>query len=263
MSKELDEHIHGLWKLFSQRMDDSGIGRSEVPSFLIYHYTTAAGVRGILENKHIYATHFRYLNDLSEMKYGREVSDTFLRARLEEERRPLQDEVQHFLSESPDDAMERNASMMHEKGRAFLLIYEAIRLFRYDDLPVSYISSFCESGDLLSQWRGYANRGGGYAIGIAVKASQLVSGEENFHAFKVLYDHGKQRKLLDTILADAIKAFNDFPFSMSSKSEYDLVIGKHVGELLQCFDLICMRFKDDAFSEEREWRFSADIDADK
>ena len=59
MNSELDQHLDGLWKLFSQRMDESGIGTSEVPSFLIYHYTTAAGVKGILEGKHIYATHFR------------------------------------------------------------------------------------------------------------------------------------------------------------------------------------------------------------
>src|SRR5213596_1788937 len=87
-----------------------------------------------------------------------------------------------------------------------------------------YITSFCESGDQLGQWRGYANRGGGYAIGLEVKSSQIINDEVGFYALKVLYDRGEQRKLLNAILSNALDAINKLPFSISDTPECNMVI---------------------------------------
>jgi len=262
MTHSIEEHADALCKVFYQRMNESGIGATAVPSSLIYHYTTAAGLRGILEQRHIFATHFQYLNDLSEMKYGREFSDEFLRTRLEDERLPLLEGALAIIADSSQvDLAERYVRMVREERKAFLLINEAVKHIDTSVKQTYYITSFCESGDRLSQWRGYANRGGGYAIGFEVKTSQIVSDKGTFFALKVLYDRRDQRKLLDTLLADAIKSVNSFAISIDDKSQYDLVIGAHVGTLLQFFDLVCIRFKNDSFSEEKEWRFFSGIDA--
>jgi hypothetical protein len=113
----------------------------------------------------------------------------------------------------------------------------------------------------LSQWRGYTNRGGGYAIGFEVKASQIVSDKGKLFALKVLYDPREQREAIDTILGDAIKAANSIAFSIEDESESTLVMGGLVGSLLQFLDLVCIRFKNGSFSEEKEWRFFAGTDA--
>ena len=39
------------------------------PVFLA-HYTTAAGLKGILEKRVLFATHYQYLNDSLELVYG-------------------------------------------------------------------------------------------------------------------------------------------------------------------------------------------------
>jgi hypothetical protein len=42
---------------------------------LLWHYTTGAGLRGILETNVLWATDVRYLNDESELKYALERLD--------------------------------------------------------------------------------------------------------------------------------------------------------------------------------------------
>jgi hypothetical protein len=55
-------------------MEDESAQQQEVagnpakPAGLLYHYTDQKGLLGILENKEIWSTHLRYLNDTSEGK---------------------------------------------------------------------------------------------------------------------------------------------------------------------------------------------------
>ena len=36
----------------------------------LFHYTTIEGLKGILENRCVWSTHFEYLNDSTEVIYG-------------------------------------------------------------------------------------------------------------------------------------------------------------------------------------------------
>ena len=56
-------------------MKDHELRESEAESVprLLYHYTTQAGLIGILESKSIWATHGLYLNDASELRLGIEM----------------------------------------------------------------------------------------------------------------------------------------------------------------------------------------------
>ena len=38
----------------------------------LFHYTDAAGVRGIVENNELWATHYHYLNDFTELHASRD-----------------------------------------------------------------------------------------------------------------------------------------------------------------------------------------------
>jgi hypothetical protein len=43
-----------------------------------YHYTTSAGIHGILKTKSFWATDYRFLNDATEFHYGLEIFDRIL-----------------------------------------------------------------------------------------------------------------------------------------------------------------------------------------
>jgi hypothetical protein len=45
-------------------------GNSPKPEELLYHYTDQAGLDGILSSGCMWATHYEFLNDLSEREHG-------------------------------------------------------------------------------------------------------------------------------------------------------------------------------------------------
>jgi hypothetical protein len=119
---------------------------------ILYHYTTAGGLFGILQHKSIWATDARFLNDAQEIIYALDDTCEYLRERLSGE-----------PSGTPQHAV----------------IGTAIEMLKEPDLPTEiYLSCFCEDGDLLSQWRGYA-AGQGYAIGF--DAQQLAAAHAFYH----------------------------------------------------------------------------------
>ena len=46
---------------------------------ILYHYTTAHGLRCIVESKSIWASDFRFLNDASEFQHGRSIFEKIFR----------------------------------------------------------------------------------------------------------------------------------------------------------------------------------------
>jgi hypothetical protein len=129
----------------------------------LYHYTNAAGLLGILKPSfssweddntnlvpqltkaaQLRASDVRYMNDSQELKFGAR----YFAPRL----------AQAATDESlPDDT--RRAC---EGLAAFFLKADV-----FDWALRCFAACFCDNGDLLSQWRGYARGagGGGYAIG--------------------------------------------------------------------------------------------------
>ena len=63
-----------------------------------------------------------------------------------------------------------------------------------------YIACFCEKGDLLSQWRAYGNRGGGYAIGLGGSKLDVQLAGSHYEIYQVNYDETKQRMLIRLLL---------------------------------------------------------------
>ncbi len=134
------------------------------PPETLYHYTDSAGLLGIIGSPislpgteesvfgfergatfgTLWATDARYLNDAHELTYGAAALAEKLERHAEESRTPQVVERLRELAETVRD------------GR-FELTYGSDT-----ERSLAHVTCFCESGDLLSQWRGY---GGGYAIG--------------------------------------------------------------------------------------------------
>ncbi|MBL8383020.1 MAG: DUF2971 domain-containing protein [Burkholderiales bacterium] len=202
--------------------------QGEPPRGILYHYTTAAGLLGILASGKFWATHLNYLNDPTELDYGVGLVRGALHA--EANRR--------------------------KSGAVAALLATTARNFNPFGLLNAYAVCFCEQGDQLSQWRGYGNTGGGYALGVAPRAVAAdLPPEPKISLRRVVYDRTEQSTLIeDSVRAFAMHADGVFekrwPIAIQEEAATILrnAFRQEVGDFLWCF-------KNPGFHEEREWRF--------
>lgn len=109
---------------------------------ILYHYTDAQALKGVLENAALWATDFRYLNDSQELIYTWAV---FVE-RLEE------------LAADPRQECEAYRAQLEALSRM-----SAVDLMHFDD--AMFVACFTELGDVASQWSGYGANGHGFALG--------------------------------------------------------------------------------------------------
>ncbi len=134
---EVESRFQQLWSA-----EDNS---DEQPPNLLYHYSSAEGLLGIIQSRQLWATNALYLNDTSE------ISDALEVFRSELESVPLNlGEMAGFLSQGIPEYSEQ-APLDH------------------------FVVSFCEGGDLFSQWRGYGSQGTGYSIGFHSSALLAAS----------------------------------------------------------------------------------------
>lgn len=156
------------------------MGKSVVEAHqLLYHYTTASGLQGIVESQQLRATNIAYLNDAEE-------HTGFFERRLP-----------HLLEESIRVAVadlaltDSGRRQIEDFGGAEKAIEDLksslIKSLRSTTLKFNnpYITSFCsalsqqaQDDGLLSQWRGYGSDGG-YAIVFEANGLQKLLDEES------------------------------------------------------------------------------------
>lgn len=136
---------------------------------------------------------------------------------------------------------------------------------------------FClsENGDMLSQWRGYAQNAEGFSIGFSKEALTSLSSElrsrnkDGIKVFKVNYDLAVQREELVPTFREIKKHIDDGAFRTPTlleeagldeeerkrreqkRQELRMAIS---GELVKSFLPLLYQHKNPAFSEEAEWR---------
>jgi hypothetical protein len=215
----------------------------ETPPSTLYHYTTADGLIGMLQSRQIWATNVRFMNDTSELAYGirlvravfEKIGARVIRGRARNTL--LYEIVRAGVSEMLDDA-ERNT--------------------------IHYAASFCTNGNLLSQWRGYGQSGGGFALGFVAKRLHGFAAEflpnapvkpEQVPVFlrKVMYDPKAQEALVHqwiTSLLQQLRTASSRAVPSAAeiwRTEAAQIVARLVYEALVCF-------KHPGFAEEEEWR---------
>ncbi|MFJ3395291.1 DUF2971 domain-containing protein [Leifsonia aquatica] len=115
-----------------------------------YHYTTAAGVLGILDSKRLRLTDVQFLNDTRELG-------------------AVEDLAQHLRSQATGmsadwDNLSDSDQFLAQRLDAFASVFTDLARRRFT-MARAFVACFCRSGDRLSQWRGYAGSADGYAIG--------------------------------------------------------------------------------------------------
>lgn len=106
----------------------------------LYHYTSREGLIGIITTQQIWFTHYRYLNDDHEIRFGMNVANALL------------------------------AKVGCELPKAKIFCDMVVDLFsekNLDSVFDFYISSFSRHGDNPHLWKNYACDGRGFAIGMA------------------------------------------------------------------------------------------------
>lgn len=198
----------------------------------LFHYTTGAGLKGILESKCLWATDYRFTNDGRELRYAEEVlveefkkevpklfeaqgntppiliKDAFIK---------MANEIGSLLGFSDLEGsygwLAQETILNHHK-KLFSKCYESI-----------YLTSFCIHTDtdiyndgLLSQWRGYATDGG-YAIEFDRKKLKLLDNNKPFIRSEIYYPTRSSHGLIPDCI-ERLK--NNLPFVFKFLADVNL-----------------------------------------
>jgi len=209
----------------------------DLPVETLFHYTTAAGLLGIINGASLWATDVHFLNDAQEAIYAKEAV---------------------FKSVQKMESPTRNPShWAYEHGDAAHETFDRYRELTLEELANDpfgvYVTCFCEEGDLLSQWRAYGSEHG-YAVEINVRAIQqavrnlLLAPPTAGGVVNVRY--GPDAAV--AAATDAVAAVEEFNLNHPGvKAHYKAL------ELAT----ILATVKHPGFSEEREWRLFAGFEA--
>lgn len=189
---------------------------------ILYHYTDAAGLLGILESNCFRGTDARFMNDPLELSHGIQIL---------------------------------RGSCSGEFGQRFpttsRLLMETAEMRELLNEETAYLASFSTDDDQLSQWRAYASDGCGYAIGID-PTKRLVALPRKLGSaarwFRVRYSEREQRELFERILGPIAEVIEKFSGTPEFRDDVALAL------LDGPVSLVTAGMKQSGFHEESEWR---------
>lgn len=197
---------------------------------LLYHYCSPDTLLAVLQHRTLRCGDVSQMNDSREVHWGIEVLQEAIASRND-----LPDVVHRALD---------------------------IALAEFGEKAVSLASCLSTDGDVLSQWRAYAENGEGFAIGLDPWALEDLP----VAFLAVSYDRKDQMARMDAFLDSLIERFNHIPGKEEfneginqggdAQEEASVVLAQFHSLLslttLGVTDLVA--FKNEAFSEEKEVR---------
>jgi hypothetical protein len=196
---------------------------AQQPPPVLHHYTDAAGLLGIIRGRALWATHIRFLNDAREFVHAVDIAHAYVQQLKPQHAPPLIHALTGTLESMP--------------GNTFVI-------------------SFSEDGDVLSQWRGYC-RSGGYSMDFNTEKLQQLAEGQRFVLVKCTYDRTEQEQLVQSLILEAVKEFPHYvppgecsPL-MTEETRAHIFAGTWFFPKMQ---RLASAMKDPAFKEEREWR---------
>lgn len=189
------------------------------------HYTSAAGLLGVLEQQVLWATNIKFLNDQHEFQHALNLITQIISHSKIGADDPLQP-LQQFLSQ------------IREK-------LDSLDNYRADTV---FTFSFSEQTDLLSQWRGYCPANNGYCVVLDAHGLFEIVRKKfaECHFVKCVYDDAQK----GTDLRLAVNATWHQYRKLSAKEERDHVIDAFAKQVM----LFASYFKHPSFQEEQEHR---------
>ncbi len=218
---------------------------SYIDNLKLFHYTTLDGLMGILNSRSLWCSHIRTLNDPSELQYGKSL---------------MISQIDKYLKN------------IKEKEIIDLLEHLKLSINGFEFQFHAFVGCFCEKDNLLSQWRNYSDKGGGYNLGLKFNSNINYSHyEENLdntsHVIlrKIIYSPAVQayniKTCLDYIITGSKDTFKWFKKNgRDIPADWGIIAANEAINIL--FDII-LSYKDEVFSEEKEWRIIKAVRDDK
>jgi hypothetical protein len=189
----------------------------QAPPGDLYHYTTLPGAAGIFKERALWLSNIHFMNDSRELAHAFDLA-----------RHSAVDHARHI-----DD------------GDGVKCVEEWVtQLSSFQETNIC-VASFCEDGDLLSQWRGYSAGSQGVSIGFATEILEQCAKVHAASLLKCVYQEALQQEIIRGFAEYMVDARRHFGTAPNSE-----IIGYYNTLFLR----LAPALKDDAFSEEREWR---------
>lgn len=195
----------------------------EVPRLILHHYTSGAGLLGILESKQVWASNMHSLNDSKELAHAIELGKAAIYKVL-------------------------NTTGRNEDCDYYNAITQALDSIARVNL---YVSCFSAVDDSLSQWRGYCPPGFGYSIGFDGYELEKIAKEQGFILKKCIYDDFDQRRIIGDW---ASRRVNEMLVGLRLAQNSDEFVRNTSGAMIDEFMEFAPFLKDRAFKDEEEWR---------
>lgn len=225
----------------------------------LYHYTTWDGALGILKSRSLWATHYKFLNDYSEIKLFRDRLVRLILPYVREQYEELIRRSPHAKSKIDKDGG-LDQAIQHDTEAFVDAQYHATG----DEI---YVVSFCgehsnahiNNNGLLSQWRAYGTGGGFAFVFDTQKLEEALLLEVNNYEFGMIH-------LSDVVYSqDDKKLQEEFSDNLSSIADDVKKVFNHMvspgSELAlsgyQAFATCISRYKHHGFREENEVRIVA------
>lgn len=202
----------------------------------LYHYTNTDSVIGIIQSNNLWATGFKSLNDATELVHGADL---------------LGNELYRYGEQHGGDILvllNNLSNYYRDHGETYREFFE------------TYIISFSEDTDVLSQWRAYSDQAKGCCVEFDFTDSRLftIVSEDTPWALEVLpviYDETLQRTLIQSGIKRLLDYLDSTEWTVqkvvnASETEQSVILGL----LIHTFEPFVTAFKHTGFSEEKEWR---------
>ena len=190
------------------------------------HYTTTAGLLGIVKDELLWATNIKFLNDEHEFVHALDM----IKDIIEKQKNPLPEQVHPAFKEYVAEVKKQ---------------LESLDSYRAETV---FTLSFSEQIDLLSQWRGYCPNNNGYCI--VFDAQNLYEAArskfDDTHLVQCVYDETEKATQIRQLLN---KFWHKYAGLEAGKKRTALI-----EELSKEFVLFASYFKHPSFAEEQEHR---------
>lgn len=215
---------------------------------LVYHYCDNYKMANILSGKTLRMSDITKSNDYEEVKmFFPGILDA-----IEDEYRKDEFPLQ-YMDRTNRDAL----------GKLLDWEYDILR-YEFDRGGVTnFVVCFCEEGDVLSQWRGYADNGKGCSLGFSVKEL-----EDYCNTYKGILrfeqvDYKTVKEINVTIVEEALKVLNELRglrnwivenLPSLNEEKIDKMFQYYFHQMISSVLMSSLKYKNETFKEEQEWR---------
>lgn len=203
---------------------------SAVPQSTLYHYSTLAGVLGIVSSGELRASDIRYMNDSAELRHTLDVLRSYITRRV------------HAGSDNPELLNELLEWLSH----------------RIVSGPMVFGASFRANGNLLSQWRGYSVHGKGVSLGFNPQQLHACARRQQFQVGKCVYAPAEQTALMEQlvdVLEKRAAELEPAAAAPAHSGKWHRLFEEVEGDLLRVAAIL----KHPSFEEEQEWRIVSPV----